>query len=79
MDNFGRWTRSCIVIGLTVFIALLLIPGKGLEAIYALLLTPMAATLATACELALRKRFLPATSLLAAVALIVGAIFTHRL
>ena len=74
----GRATRAVIIVGLAVFVTLALIPWTGFFAVFAVLATPMCATIVTAIELFYRRLYWEGISLISAVALILVAVLLHK-
>lgn len=71
----GRITWWVLVIGLATMGILLFIPGMGLNAIYAAIITPILAAVATSLELLLHGKKAESASLFSAVALVIFVAF----
>ncbi len=69
----GKLTYAILLTGLISLAITVSIPGKGMWAIYTVLITPIVATLATATELLISKHYKEALSLASAIALILIA------
>jgi hypothetical protein len=74
MDKRGLWPRAAMSAGLLAFVVLLLIPGLATAGLFVLLLSPVAAAVATGIELIVSRDIWPGVSLLTAVAFIAGVV-----
>jgi len=78
MDSLGHAARVVLMLGLSAFVVLAFWPAGGKYAVFAVLYTPILASLAIAIALFLRRSYWQSLSLFTAITLILTIVLLHR-